>query len=203
VISSDLVGWLDPEELRRQCHAFLARYNAADTLPLPIEEIVEFEMGINIIDIPGLQDRLGTVGFISSDLREISVDKHVAESVPTRFRFTIAHEVGHVVLHEPNYRSARFATPEEWKAWINAMSPKMFKRLESQANMFASRILVPVTGLRSVFESYLDRAEAAGLDWEASPEVLFQAMAKDFGVAAEVIKYRLVNEGLISDPRLE
>lgn len=83
------------------------------------------------------------------------------------------------------------------------MSPKMFKRLESQANMFASQILVPVTGLRSVFESYLDRIEAAGLDWEASPEMLFRAIAKDFAVAPEVIRYRLVNEGLISDPRLE
>lgn len=201
--SIDLVDWIDPEELRKRCDEFLAQHNQPKAFPLPIEEIVEFELGINIIDIPGLQDRLGTVGFISSDLQEICVDKHVADNVPARFRFTIAHEIGHFILHEAIYSSASFSTPEEWKAWINSMSSKMFKRLESQANMFASQILVPVAELRIFFETYLEKVENAGLDWESSPGVIYRAIAKDFGVAPEVIKYRLINEGLLRDPRFE
>jgi len=58
-----VVDWIDPGELRTLSDEFLAQYNELRVFPLPIEEIVEFKLGINIIDIPGLQDRLGTVGF--------------------------------------------------------------------------------------------------------------------------------------------
>ena len=40
--------------LRRRATDFLRTYNAKGLIPVPVEEIVEFEFGINIIPIPGL-----------------------------------------------------------------------------------------------------------------------------------------------------
>lgn len=41
---------LSYEDLREAADRFLAEHGVADQVPLPIEEIVEFGLGINIIE---------------------------------------------------------------------------------------------------------------------------------------------------------
>jgi hypothetical protein len=43
------------EDLRKKADEFLGTYNPAGMIPVPIEEIVEFEFGINIVPVLGLQ----------------------------------------------------------------------------------------------------------------------------------------------------
>jgi hypothetical protein len=76
------------EELRKHADRFLRSHNPTGTIPVPIEEIVEFEFGMNIVPIPGLHQGYEIDGFISGDLSEISVDQFVYESRPGRYRFT-------------------------------------------------------------------------------------------------------------------
>jgi hypothetical protein len=67
------------EDLRRKADEFLAKYHPAGTIPVPIEEIIEFQFRIDIVPTPGLHQLLETDGFITSDLREIRVDQFVYE----------------------------------------------------------------------------------------------------------------------------
>ncbi|MFO7654225.1 MAG: hypothetical protein R6X25_10435, partial [Candidatus Krumholzibacteriia bacterium] len=115
------IPYLPPENSRPRADAFLAEHNPEGILPLPIEEIIEFRLGINIVPVLGLQDRIGTVGFITSDLQEIDVDLEVAERFPSRFRWTLTHEVGHLLLHRHVYDGQQFRTADEWKRWTHSI----------------------------------------------------------------------------------
>ena len=95
------------EDLRRKADEFLAQHHP-DGIPVPIEEIVEFELGMDIVPTPGLHQFLEVDGFITSDLREIWVDQFVYDSRPGRYRFTLAHEVGHSILHADIFQSQAF-----------------------------------------------------------------------------------------------
>lgn len=82
------------EDIRRRADAFLGTHHAVASIPIPIEEIVEFRLGIDIVPMPGLHRLIETDGFITSDLKEIYVDEFVYVSRPGRYRFTLAHANG-------------------------------------------------------------------------------------------------------------
>jgi len=65
---------------------------------------------IDIVPMPGLHALIETDGFITSDLREIFVDEFVYQSRLGRYRFTLAHELGHSVLHRDVFRKEAFGT---------------------------------------------------------------------------------------------
>ena len=57
---------LSYRDLRRRAGDFLRTHHPAGTIPVPIEEIVEFRYRMDIIPVPGLQDAFEVDGFISS-----------------------------------------------------------------------------------------------------------------------------------------
>lgn len=69
-------------------------------IPVPIEEIVEFEFSMDVIPIDGLKAELGIDAFLTNDLEWIYVDQYVLLHAPTRYRFSLAHEVAHFWLHD-------------------------------------------------------------------------------------------------------
>jgi Zn-dependent peptidase ImmA (M78 family) len=195
------IPYLHPEFSRKLADAFLAEHNPEGVLPLPIEEIIEFRLGINIVPLPGLQERIQSVGFITSDLQEINVDLEVAERYPSRFRWTVAHEIGHLLLHRQVYEAQNFGTAEEWKRWVQSIPDHIYRRLEAQANTAASQILMPARALTEHFEDVVGRLESQGFDWTRASNLVYEMLGKRFGVAPNSIMYALRNEGLAEDPR--
>ena len=57
------------EDLRKKADDFLRTYNPSGAIPIPIEEIVEFEFNINIVPVLALQREFKVEGFTSSDLK--------------------------------------------------------------------------------------------------------------------------------------
>ena len=57
-------------------------------------------MGLEITPVRGLRQRFGIDGSVSLDLGEILVDEWLMERRQARYRFTLAHEIGHVVLQQ-------------------------------------------------------------------------------------------------------
>jgi hypothetical protein len=91
------------DDLRRRAEAFLAEHHPSSKIPVPIESIVEFRFGIDIVPMPGLSS-FDTVAYLTQDLAEIRVDEFVYRCRPSRFRFSLAHELAHHVLHSDIYR---------------------------------------------------------------------------------------------------
>ena len=91
---------LSYEDLRQHAEEFLAEFHEERTLPVPIEEIVEFDFQLEIIPIEGIFDELRVDAFLTSDLNRIYVDHFAMQHRRRRYRFSLAHEIGHYELHK-------------------------------------------------------------------------------------------------------
>lgn len=135
-------------------------------LPLDLEAICKGE-GINLITYKN------GIGFIKSlDLEEHILDNDAfsfgnmifydSEKPHTRQRFSIAHEIGHILLH---------INPE---ARVYHRVPHVFSSVESEANVFASRLLMPLSVLHLI-----------DLD---SPEEIAELC--DVGISTAVVRFK-------------
>ncbi len=194
------------DQINSDAESFLSAYNPSETIPVPIEEIIEFQLQIDIIPVPGLKDSFEKVeldidAFISSDFRSITVDKYVQEKIGNRYRFTLAHEIGHMQLHGYLYTQFRFNDIEDWITTINQMPMSERGIVEWQANEFAGLILVPRAVLRDEFKKALKRVEETiKISFNKNPDLIMDLaiipLASKFGVSEDVIRIRLERDRL-------
>lgn len=192
-------------DLRRRAGDFLRTHHPAGTIPVPIEEIVEFNYRIDIVPLPGLQEAFEVDGFISSDLQAITVDAFVYGHRPARYRFTLAHELAHAVLHRRIYQAHQFERVEDWKRFQREMDEGDRAWLEWQAYAFAGLILVPAEPLREAYQRAVRAAGRAGLSVQKVGEVahpyIAAWLARRFEVSPQVIERRLRKDGLWREQR--
>jgi IrrE N-terminal-like domain len=188
------------EDLRRKADEFLKAHHPAGTIPVPIEEIVEFDFRINIVSVLGLQREFEVEGFTSGDLKNIYVDEYVYTDRITRFRFTLAHEIGHIVLHRHLYDKHRFKAIHGWQEFINSMTEEEHSWLEYQGYAFAGLILVPKEKLfKSVTEwtrKIKDKGISMEKNWDFAWELITAHVAKAFLVSRDVIEKRVEKDGI-------
>jgi Zn-dependent peptidase ImmA (M78 family) len=181
------------ETIRNRANEFLTKFNPTGAIPVPIEEIVEFSLRLNIIPVPGIQDSLEAAGFISSDLESITVDQFVMEKRIARYRFTLAHEIGHLWLHREVFEQIKFETVDEWKKFLIDMDVNDYRWLEFQAHAFAGLVLVPKEPLaarRAICEQKIEK-EGLSPGSEAAQFTICRILGNEFNVSAEVIERRL------------
>jgi Zn-dependent peptidase ImmA (M78 family) len=145
------------EDINNSAEIFLKNHGAGDKLPVPIEEIVEFDLGLDIVPFPGLQRDFDIDGFISGDLTCIYVDDFIFLNRPTRYRFTLAHEIGHFVLHKDLIENIHPKSVADWKDFILQVNEEEYDWLEWQAYTFAGLVLVP---RKSLFEHFSHQIKA-------------------------------------------
>ena len=184
---------LSYEQIRVEADNFLARYNQSHKIPVPIEEIVEFSLGLNIIPLPGLQKIFDTVAFISGDFKSINVDKFVLENRERRYRFSLAHEVGHFLLHKDCLSAFTFKSIEEWKTFQCGIDDESNGWLEFQAYSFGGLVLVPREPLAIFKTSLEEQIRKMGMDatTDAAQEIVSERLAVKFNVSKEAIDKRL------------
>jgi hypothetical protein len=134
--------YFSKDDLRRQAEAFLGKYHPGRMIPVPIESILE-RMGIDIVPVPNLQLSCEVDAYTTSDLKEIIVEEFVYLHRPARYRFSLAHEAGHIWLHGDLFRSMKFNTAHEWKDFVSSIPERDYGFLEYHANEFAGQVLVP------------------------------------------------------------
>jgi Zn-dependent peptidase ImmA (M78 family) len=151
-------------------------------LPVPVDELAK-RLGIDLTyeayegDVSGMlyrQDDRAVIGVNS---------KHA----PTRQRFTVAHEIGHYVLHEgqPMFVDS-FVTRVNWRNGESNIE-------EIQANQFAAELLMP----RDFVAREVDRALSKRRTIEA--QALASQLARLFAVSVQAMEFRLANLGVL-DP---
>ena len=88
------------EEYRESC-------GLEEQIPVNVEKLVDVILKINIIPIPSLYRSHEINAFISNDFKKIYVDEYLYINLESQYRFTLAHELGHMVLHGSFYRPQR------------------------------------------------------------------------------------------------
>ncbi len=123
-----------------------------DTIPIPIHQVIEFKLGLEIQPIYGLKDKADTEGFLQSNLTTISVDSktYLDDRYNFRLNFTLAHEIGHLILHADQYGKLNFASEKEFIEFQQSIDEESLEWFEKQANEFAGRLLVPIDNLREL-----------------------------------------------------
>ncbi len=175
-------------------------------MPVPIEEIVEFDYEIEVIPIDGILDDLEVDAFLTSDLKTIYVDEFVMKHRHRRLRFSLAHELSHYELHRPLYEESRIKSVRDWRGVQDSISEEHYAWFEYQAHALAGLILVPEDELRKEFMTAVKGARKAGvsaetIDSEIGRAYLAEALAGRFDVSTQVIERRMEKDGFWTPPQ--
>lgn len=193
---------LSDDDIRQKAENFLNKYNSVGNIPVPIEAIVEINLEINTIAISGLQNILPIDGFITNDFKSIYVDEDMYKKNNSRYVFTLAHEIGHMFLHQNLYNSLVITSMEEYLDYLQKMSSNQYNLIEYQADIFAGFILVPPAQLEVRFNKARAKLKKEKYDVTDlyNKEMALKAIARSFQdkfiVSDGTIKNRLTQDEL-------
>ena len=155
---------------------------------------------MDLIPILGLMEAFNTDGFISRDFKSISIDLGKYENVETRARFTLAHEIGHMVLHRGIWEIFDFSNTAEWKEVVTSIDSKKYQFLEYHADNFAGLVLVPSPLLNEMFEEAKRKVLDQGFILNDESDVVYgfihRSIAQRFKVSEDVVRIRCKFEDL-------
>lgn len=139
-------------------------------LPIPIEEWIEGPLGIrfDIADLSHLGENV--LGVSRPKEKEIAVSETLTK-YNARFRFTAAHELGHVLLHSRVSEHFRDSADGDF----------MDRRFEREADRFAASFLMPIPAFSSEF------AFAASTLW-SDPQSLLVAVGRGDSLAQRAFR---------------
>lgn len=146
------------------------------TAPVPLDRIVR-AAGV-IVQYAPFDGELSGMAFIKNGQAMIGVNSlHAA----TRKRFTLAHELGHIVLHRPVLEAGGVHV-DKGILRRDSLASEGKDDQEIEANSFASELLMPEPLLAAALDG-------RNLDFEDEEAV--QVLAKRFNVSATALLYRI------------
>lgn len=198
--------WNQAEEFRKS-HSCVEM----DSLPIDSLTIADLELGLNLIPFHDLRSRFRIEAALSADFTSIYVDAEIFDLIDTapewklnRLRFSIAHEIGHFVLHREEFQREGFKSVETFFEWTASLGGRKYD-IEKEANEFAGRLLVPREQLENEFNKVVKPFDDSLPSWRSNSELrrqITEHIAPKFGVAPEVISVRFCREDFWPDPSI-
>ena len=200
------VSFIDNETIWRTADGFRLSKDLAghDIPPIDVFFIVDVIMRFDVIDIPDLMADLRMDAAIMPGEKAIYVDRDAIQGwerrdrwIERRLRFSVAHELGHFLLHREYQEGIQFANFDQFKRWI--VEHHRNNRLEDQADEFAGRFLVPPDILQEEYDRFQKKLAAADPSWheiEGMRTHVAKTIAPRFGVNYQVIETRFAREGI-------
>jgi len=195
------------EQVWDQVEAFRRQYLVGDLAHLPVDvfTLAELEFHLDIIPFDDLYEKYEVDAALIQDFSGLYVDAEayiVWEKGPRwkqrRLRFSVAHELGHYVLHREIAAGLEFKTFDAFARWTNGNQGQQYT-IEQEANEFAGRLLVPPQRLKAEFDSFAAQASQFMPNWFSSLDLRhgFAEKARStFEVNTPVIETRLDREGI-------
>ena len=200
------VPFLENEVIWRKADEFRASSDLRghDEPPIDMLYVMEVALGFDVIEIPGMSADLRMDAAIVPRAKTVYVDREAIDGwerrdrwIERRLRFSIAHELGHLHLHQEYQDGFQFSDAAHFKRWIR--EHRQNGRLEDQADEFAGRFLVPPGLLMEEFDALNRRMNAADSTWqeiEGARTHAAKKIAPRFGVNHQVIETRFAREDI-------
>lgn len=166
----------DKQRARDEAQRLLSRFSVSSP-PVPVDKIAKW-LGATLQYAP-LDQELSGMAYIKDGQPIIGVN---SLHHPHRQRFTIAHEIAHLVLHR-DYISANVHVDKAFKLLRDPVAATGTDALEIEANAFAAELLMPMDWLK----------EAMALEGELDDEASILAVSRKFKVSKSAIQNRLMN----------
>lgn len=148
------------------------------TAPIPVDKIAK-ALGA-VLRFSPLDQELSGMVYVKDGVPVIGVN---ALHHPNRQRFTIAHEIGHLLLHR-DLISENVHVDKQFRVLMRGEhSATGLEAIEVQANQFASELLIP----SSLFDP--TKISPSDIDDDAQLDDL----AKKFKVSRQMLEYRISN----------
>jgi hypothetical protein len=156
------IPYLSKQSIACRAEALLTAFGTAHgdvkMPPVPIEDVLECHLGISL-GFDDLSERFGSndiLGAIWITRREVLIDQRLDPvehaSSEGRYRFTLAHEIGHWELHRDLLTDARqLGLPGDLTSTPSLICRKSEakKPIEWQADRFAADLLMPAALVRN------------------------------------------------------
>lgn len=151
------VPYLSKQRIERASLRLLEDYFGAlgkeISAPIPVDEILETHLGVSL-DFEDLNSTVGgrdVLGATYVKSRSVYIDTSLDPiehpAMEGRYQFTVAHEIGHWILHVPRLREADLPTVMHRQLGLVQMLVCAFggrkEPIEWQADQFASSLLMP------------------------------------------------------------
>lgn len=174
-------------------------------IPVDVLTCIEVRLKIDVIPFPRLLSKYSVDAAVMPDFSGIYVDKDsyaYLEGKPlwmfNRLRFSLAHELGHIVLHREIVKGVKFESLEDfWK--FSRLYSKSKYGLEWEANEFAGRLIVPIDRLKVDFDKFAAGVKGEFPSWWSSMDLraaLTDQLSTTYQVSKDVISCRLDREEL-------
>jgi hypothetical protein len=199
--------WIDKNDIWLEADSFRSKYWQSSNLPVDIALIIEGSLGMDIIPVHDMKSEFDTDAFLRRDLTAICVDYNCYDEdrFENRMRFSLAHEMGHYILHRNIISSLSFSSPEEWVEIVNGIPQEEYWKFEWQANEFGGRLLVPhdklEEGVKQIVERIVKNLSPQELKRHRSDMIRIVSPIVNnrlFGVSNDVIERRIRSEELLS-----
>lgn len=151
-------------------------------IPVDVGEIAEAHAVF--VAEQDLEDSVSGVLVIKESKGVIGVN---ANHHPNRQRFTVAHELGHFLLHRDAGRVFVDRSPVFFR---DGESSEGTSQQEIEANSFAAALLMPETELRKLLNDH---------PIDAFDEMSVRRLAARLGVSVQALTIRLTRLGLVSE----
>lgn len=204
------VPYVERKELEELSFGILAelRYQSG---PVPLDSVCErLKEQAGLVVKRNSQLGNGVLGQISFGPDIISIDDSQALT-PERVRFTLAHELGHFALEHRRFMVREACHDEDIDTEnLETLKLKDVRRMEWQANYFASCLLLPKEQFEREFFRQANLHELSdrgyGLlyldDQKCNIDTFYRVTAplvKEFQVSRSVIKLRLLKLGFLNE----
>ncbi len=123
-------------------------------------------------------------GFLFRREKEIIIGVNTNQA-PIRQRFTIAHELGHLLLHDLDDLHVDHGFVVRLRSDVSSLG---LDEAEMEANRFAAELLMPTRLLKEDLE---------GTELDLTNDQTFRSLAKRYGVSAQALAIRLTGLGYL------
>lgn len=170
------------EEFASSLYGRALEEEITETIPVNVENIVEFGLGYRL----NLAATLPPTVLGSSDWETKLLQVSEAVTHNGRRRFTIAHEIGHIVLHFPLLQARGAQQP----LFLTEQVPLQDKRTEWQADRFAGALLMPH---ELMLDLYSNRARTGELIDPREVATTFDVSRQSAQIRLEALKLVLTD----------
>lgn len=163
----------DPRKLALE----LLEKQGIQTAPIPVEKLAK-ALGAKIRFSP-LDEELSGMIFIKDGVPIIGVN---SMHHPNRQRFTIAHELGHLMMHRDHLTSEVHVDKQFRVLMRDSVASTGTELIEIEANKFAAELLLP--------SFLIDELLTTGA-FDIDDEAPLDALAKKFRVSKQTLEFRI------------
>lgn len=166
--------------IRRKVITLLKEHDVTSA-PIPVERIAEIKAQVRYSP---LDDELSGMVYVKNDTAIIGVN---ALHHPNRQRFTIAHELGHLILHKPMITKEIHVDKNFPMLMRGPASSTKVNQTEIEANYFAAEILMPASFLVKSLK------EEPFIINDIDDDIVASTLAKKYKVSVSAMRFRLSN----------